>query len=313
MVAVQVWSFVNGGWKPGDLAFADCRWFDLEAPPDGELETLGERFHLHHLAIEDCRSTRLHAPKVDDFGAYLFIVMHVPAASSAEFVEMEELDIFLAPGTLITYRDRAVREVGHVHEMLQNGMTMRPGTDGLLYEIMDRAVDALLPEVEAIGNRLDELHDLVLEDPGDTRSHDIVSLRAHAGRVRRLLTPQLAVVQRLSRGEFPQVDEHNRVYFRDIYDHLVRIDLALENLREDAEVVLSTYLAQVNNRMSEVMKVLSVVAAIALPATVISGIFGTNFDNVPGLHSNWGFALMMSAMGGLMGGMALFFKRRGWW
>jgi len=310
---VQVWSFVNGNWKPGDLAFAEYRWFDLEAPPAGELEALGERFQLHPLTIEDCRSPRLHAPKIDDFGAYLFVVLQVPAATEGDFVEMEELDVFLSPKLLLTYRDGPIQEVGHIHQMLTNGMTMRPGTDGLLYEIVDRTVDALLPGVEGIGNRLDDIHDLVLEDPGNNRSHDIVSLRAHAGRVRRLLTPELAVVQRLSRGEFPQVSEHNRVYYRDIYDHLVRIDLALENLREDAEVVLSTYLAQVNNRMSEVMKVLSVVAAIALPATVISGIFGTNFDNVPGLHSNWGFAVMMTAMVSLAGGMALFFKRRGWW
>lgn len=310
---MQVWSFVNGAWKPGDLAFADLRWFDLEAPPEGELEALGERFDLHHLAIEDCRSTRLHAPKIDDFGPYLFIVLQVPVLGGDGLPVMEELDAFLSPTLLITYRDRAVPEVDLVHDMLVNGMGTRPGTDGLLYEVVDRTVDALMPQVEGIAAQLDALHDLVLEQPLVNRSHEIVSLRAHAGGVRRLLMPELGVIQRLSRGEFAQVPEHNRMYYRDIYDHLVRIDLALEAVREDAEVVLSTYLAQVNNRMSEVMKVLSVVAAIALPATVISGIFGTNFDNVPGLHSNWGFAFMMFAMGALAGGMALFFKRRGWW
>ena len=93
----------------------------------------------------------------------------------------------------------------------------------------------------------------------------------------------------------------------------MRIDLALEGVREDAEMGLSTYLSSLNNRMNEVMKVLSVVAALALPGTVISGIFGTNFDNVPGLHSNWGFALMMSGIIGLAAGMAWYFKRRDWW
>jgi magnesium transporter len=93
----------------------------------------------------------------------------------------------------------------------------------------------------------------------------------------------------------------------------VRIDLALEGVREDAEVALSTYLSALNNRMSEVMKVLSVVSALALPAVVITGIFGTNFDNVPGLHSNWGFTLMVGSMLAIGGGLAMFFRRRRWW
>jgi magnesium transporter len=107
--------------------------------------------------------------------------------------------------------------------------------------------------------------------------------------------------------------ESNQIYFRDIYDHLVRIDLALEGVREDAEMAMSTYLSNLNNRMNEVMKVLSLVAALALPAAVITGVFGTNFDNVPGLHSNWGFALMLGGMAAIAISMGVYFRRRGWW
>ena len=90
------------------------------------------------------------------------------------------------------------------------------------------------------------------------------------------------------------------------------MDLALEELREDTEVALSMYLSSLNNRLSEVMKVIAVVSALALPGTLITGVFGTNFDNVPGLHSNWGFALMMTGIFGAAGSMAWFFHRRGW-
>ena len=119
-------------------------------------------------------------------------------------------------------------------------------------------------------------------------------------------------MQRLSRGEFEMVSEANRIYFRDIYDHLVRVDIALETLREDSEVALNTYLSVLNNRMNEVMKVLSVVSALALPAVVITGVFGTNFDNVPGLHSNWGFLTMMGSMVGIAASLAYYFRRKGW-
>jgi magnesium transporter len=123
--------------------------------------------------------------------------------------------------------------------------------------------------------------------------------------IRRILTPELPSCS--AWGEFAGQPGGPRYL-----DHLVRIDLALEGVREDAEVAISTYLSAINNRLSEVMKVLAVVSALLLPGTVITGIFGTNFDNVPGLHSNWGFLLMVVSMVGIAVGMALFFRRRGW-
>jgi len=126
-----------------------------------------------------------------------------------------------------------------------------------------------------------------------------------------VIVPEQNLMLRLGRGEFVLVQPSNQVYYRDIYDHLVRVDMALEGLREDAEVALGTYMSALNNRMNEVMKVLAVVGALALPATVITGVFGTNFDDIPGLHSNWGFAAMMGAMAGIAGGW-LHVPPRGW-
>lgn len=309
---MECWSFVNGGWRPGDLAFAERRWFDLTGSPNGELEALGERFGLHHLAIEDCLSPLLHAPKVDEFPDYLFAVVQAVVGGGPD--PLEELDVFAGRNLLITYHDGPIPEIAAVHDLLGAGRVVREGIDGLFYEICDRVVDGILPEVDRFAGDLERLHDEALDRPGTGEAaHAVTTLRARAGHLRRMLAPQMAVFQRMSRGEYALVTEPNRIYFRDIYDHLVRVDLALEGVREDAEVVLNTYLSSLNNRLSEVMKVLSVVAALALPGTLISGIFGTNFDNVPGLHSNWGFALMMASIGGIAGGMGLYFRRRGWW
>ncbi len=310
--AVEIWSYAESRWQRGDLPGAELRWFDVCGAENHELDSLGERFGLHHLSIEDCLSRLVHAPKIDEFPNHLFIVLHALLPGS-EGPETEELDVFLGHDFLITYQDERVPATGAVAQILDQGITVRPGADGLLYEIADRAVDAILPQVNELGEELDRLQEVVVrgrlnEDPNSA----ILAIRARAGQIRRLLLPQLTVTQRLSRGEFSVVTEGNRIYFRDIYDHLVRIDLALEGLREDAEVALSTYLAAINNRMSEVMKVLSIVGALALPAVVIAGIFGTNFDNVPGLHSNWGFATMIGTMTALGGGMAYYFYRRGW-
>ena len=318
---MQTWSSRGGSWHEGEAEEADFSWFDITGSDDRGLVQLAERFHLHHLAVEDCRSELPHVPKIDDFGDYLFIVLHA-VVQTLDGRETEEVDVFLGKDFLITYQDRTIELPGPTGEQpaassfiaaLQSGIGVRPGPDGALYELADRIVDAILPRVNALADQLDTIHDEILVSGNAREQHrEILALRARAGRIRRVLTPELGVIQRLSRGEFKQITEPNRIYFRDIYDHLVRADLALEGLREDAEVALSTYLSAINNRLSEVMKVVAVVGALMLPGTVITGIFGTNFDNVPGLHSNWGFAIMMTAMAGIAVGMATYFKKKGW-
>ena len=312
MPAMEIWSHDGTGWKAGERPGADVLWFALCGSRADDLSGLAARFNLHPLAVEDCLSPRTHAPKIDEFPDHLFVIILAPLPGD-DGPLLEEVDVFLGHSFIITYTDRADPQVDSVLGMLRGGRAFRPGPDGVLHEIADRVADAFLPEVHGIADRLDAIEEDILTRPGDSmHSHRVVGLRSRAGQLRRYLGPQLTVMQRLSRGEFPYVSEANRIYFRDIYDHHVRIDLSLEGVRDDAEVALSTYLSAVNNRMSEVMKVLSVVAALSLPLTVISGIFGTNFDNVPLLHNRWGFVLMITAMGSLCASMALYFRRKRW-
>jgi magnesium transporter len=311
---VEAWSFFDGRWRPGDAAEAQARWFNLIAPADDDLHALGVRYGLHPLSIEDCISPAMHAPKVDEFPDHLFIVLYGFVDGGGEPGRPEELDCFLGTDFLITYQDRRLAATGATAGALEQGVSVRPGVDGLFHDVTDRLVDGILPHVNELAERLEQLQDEIVARPNAGEyGAEVLTVRATAGRARRILAPQLAVLQRFSRGEFELISEPNRIYFRDIFDHLVRIDFALEGLREDAEVALSTHLSAINNRLSEVMKVLSVVGALALPASVIAGIFGTNFDNVPGLHSNWGFVAMLGAMGTLAGSMAMYFRRKGWW
>lgn len=310
---MQVWAHVDGGWHEGEHESASFHWFRFDSPDAEGLQALQVRFDLHPLSVEDCLSMEVHHPKVDEFENHLFIVFAALVGEGEADPQPDELDAYLGHEFLITYSDQPLPEVERVVEAMAAGIHLRPGPDGLLYEIVDRVVDGMLPQVSTLAERLDHIQHRILSNPVNADdSREIVALRGTAGDVRRLITPQMALVQRLSRGEFAYVREPNRIYYRDIYDHLVRVDISLEGVRDDAETVLATYLSAVNNRLSEVMKVLSVVAALSLPATVISGIFGTNFDNVPGLHNQWGFVAMMTGMIGLAVSMAYYFRRRGW-
>ena len=311
---MRVWSFSEGRWHEGEVQGAERHWYDLTGNDHQELRRLAQTYGLHPLAVDDCLSPYLHTPKIDDFGTHVFVILLALAPGSTEPVP-EEFDLFLGPEFLITYRDSADESpaLEDVIHALNRGVIIRPGIDGLLYEILDRMVDAIFPGVTAMSEQLDQIEDYIVEQgqPGQYTTR-ILELRRAAGKLRRLLAPQLAVLLRFGRGEVEYVHQANVIYFRDIYDHLLRVDLSLEELREDAEVALSTYLSTLNNKMNEVMKVLAVVGALALPATVITGVFGTNFDDIPGLHSNWGFGAMMAAMAAMAGSMAYFFHRRGW-
>jgi magnesium transporter len=314
MRRMDTWSFLDGEWQRGDLLAAELRWFDLTAADSAALDELGRRFDLHPLAIEDCHSPLLHAPKLDDFGRYLFIVLQ-GIRTGPDGPATHELDTFLGSDFLITYQDEAAplaAELTPVAEALANGQTVREGADGLLFEVVDRMVDSVLPQLRALSEELDDLEGQVLHRQRSEQQTEILELRAEAGRIRRVFAPQMAVAQRLGRDDFAQLHPANRMYFRDVYDHLVRIDLELEGIREDAEVALNTYLSAFNNRISDVMRVLAVVGALALPASLIAGIFGTNFDNVPWLHSSWGFVAMIGTMGLVASGMALYFRMKGW-
>ncbi len=310
---MRIWSFADGRWCEGERAGGQ-HWFDVHRADEQALRDLARRFELHHLAIDDCLSPYLHTPKLEDFEGYLFAVL-ADMVDGPEGPELEELDVFLGRDFLITYHDRAEppNAITSLCSAIQQGMAVRPGVSGLFYEVADRTVDAMIPRVTAMASELDDIEDRIFSGADVRENHRLVlARRAMAGHLRRLLTPELQFLLRLGRGEFTAIDPVNTPYFRDVYDHLLRVDLALEEVREDTEVALNMYLSSLNNRLSEVMKVLAVVSALALPGTLITGVFGTNFDNVPGLHSNWGFAIMMAGILGAAGGMGLFFRHRGW-
>lgn len=298
---------------PGDAGHG-LRWFDLCKDDEAALRDLAGKLALHPLAVDDCLSPYLHTPKLEDFGNYLFIILADLVSNDGNPI-VQELDVFLGKDFLVTYHDRSEEPaaIAAVARAIETGLNTRPGASGLFYEVADRTVDAMIPIVTKLGEELDAIEDRILIAGRLGEDHRrVMSQRALAGKVRRLLTPELQFMVRLGRGELGAIDAADRPYFRDVYDHLLRVDLALEELREDTEVALSMYLSALNNKLNEVMKVLAVVSALALPGTLITGVFGTNFDNVPGLHSQEGFALMIASIVGVAIGMAYFFRKRHW-
>ena len=290
-------------------------WVDLEAADRAEASFLSQVFEFHHLAIDDCFNRHIDPAKIDDYGPYLFIIAQATSYQpKTEQLETTELDLFLGPNYVVSFHSQPLP---FVHELRrrceEDGPELARGADFMAHALLDALVDGYQPAVEAMDETLERLEELVLSEPQPAVLEEVLHLKRNVQRLRRTIIPQRDVVNRIARGEFPQVVRpETYMYFRDIYDHVVRVEQLVESVRDLADGVLNTYLSALNNRMNEVMKTLSVVATILLPLTFIASIYGMNFDNMPELGWQWGYFGILGAMAAIALGLVLFFRLRRW-
>ena len=292
-------------------------WVRLTEDDPESRAVLSEVFDFHQLAIDDCFNGRVDTPKIDDYGAYLFVVaqsVHFSPANSS--LQLNELDIFLGKNYVVTVQ--AKQEMPLVDKLFgdaaANPHILARGADFLAHTIIDVMVDQLLPAVEEMDEEIDQLEQAIVDRPERHHLSQVLRLKRDTLLLRRSILPQRDIVNRLSRGEFPaQIGQDALIFYRDIYDHIVRVESMLEGLRDIADGALSSYLSAVNNRMNEIMKAMSIVAVIFLPLNLLASLYGTNLEYSPfGLSLRFGFWVLVASMFLLAGSMVLFFRRRGW-
>jgi magnesium transporter len=290
-------------------------WVDMEAPTEADERVLLDVFHFHPLTVEDCRENR-HYPKVEEFENYLYFIVHgVTADISPERFNTIELDGFLGPNYVITYHHDMFRIINNVKQLLRTTpVVCHRGTAFLLHQILDQVVDYYSPVLDDFDDRIDRLEDdiFTLKRPNNMILSEIMDLKRSVLRLRRISGKQMDILHRMSRGEFSLIPEEMRPFYRDVYDHLVRVVDLAENYRDLISGSLEAYLSVVSNRLNEIMKVLTIFSAIMLPLTFIAGVNGMNFENMPELHSRYGYYAVWALMIAVAIAMLLFFKRRGW-
>jgi len=292
-------------------------WVSLEhAGPQEIQDVLGGVFNFHPLSIEDVLSAGYQTPKVDDFGNYLLIVAHAPQPDNElATLDTNELNIFLGKNFLLSsYLSEQMHPVEEVWRRIERDERLvNFGADFLCHALLDVLVDDYMPMLDEMDEEIDSLEDTVLIKPNPLTLERILTLKHAILSLRRVITPQREVMNRLSRDEFTMIDRHSRIYFRDIYDHLVRIQDLSETIRDVVGGTLDTYLSATSNRLNEVMKALTVVSTIFLPLSFIAGVYGMNFRYVvPDYDWRYGFVLFWMLCISVAGGMLLFFKKRGW-
>ena len=305
---------------PGLLATPDALvWVDLEDPDDSEIALLSDVFGFHQLTIDDCLNTYLDPPKADDYGDYVFIIVQgvvfAPGQGLAvETIDTTELDIYLGRTYVVSFHHRPLVSITEARERCERAAP-RParGADWLVHALLDTLVNQTLPAVEAMDELIAVLHDRALASADRIIMIRLAALKRMTLRFRRLVTPQRDLINRLSRGDFPHlIREETHMHFRDVYDHMVRLEGMIEGLRDVSDGAITAYLATVNNRLSEITKQLSVTATIFLPLTLIASIFGTNFAPTYEAWGWWGFLTMCAFMPLCILGLGVWFKYRRW-
>ncbi len=296
-------------------------WIDIENP---ELDLAGvealfrDVFHFHPLAIEDAlRET--HVPRIDDWGKYLYLVFQaVEFHQDSLEPQLQELDLFLGSNYLVSCHAGPMKAIECVRNRVERDpdRTSR-GADHLLYQLLDETVSAYMTAIERLDEEIDDAQEEVFQQPSPATLQRIFRVKRAVLRLHRTLSPQREVLNRLARDTFAQVDSLDRVYFRDVYDHLVRLHDITESVRDLISGALDTYLSAISNRTNEIMKTLTLVTVMFLPMTFLAGFFGMNFfgenmvllSPLPRNLLFWGNLLLMIST---PIGLTIWAKRRGW-
>jgi len=312
----------NGGTEEAqsiDRAWLDSAsdvllWVDLAAPSIPESLVLSNTFAFHRLSVEDAMS-KLQYPKIEPYDGYLYVILHGIGFRAGEhgFVT-HDVDFFLGRNFLVTVHDGHSPSIDELRgHCPRNASILGEGPVALFHRIVDSMVDQYRPEVEKLEDALDDIEKAVFERPTPALVREILDQKRDVSSLRRVTTPQRDVIGRLARREFADISIEMAFRFRDVYDHLVRLNDEALIFHDRITGILDAHLSSVSNRLNEVMKVLTVVATIFMPLTLVSGLYGMNvaLPRFPGGDAAQ-FWWLFGICAGVVVVMLALFRRRRW-
>ncbi len=295
------------------LAKPDCFvWVALRDASDAELREMQHEFGLHELAVEDARHGH-QRPKIEEYGDSLFVVLQLLEQDKGE-VHIGEVAIFVGRNFVLSVRNRSQQGFLGVRERCEREPELlRQGAGFVFYALMDAVVDRYFPLLDAIETELDQIESQIFE-PGAAR-HNIERLYALKRRgtvLRHAVAPLLEVAGKLHGGRVPAVCAMTQEYFRDVHDHLARINGAIDAIRETIGTAIQVNLSMVTIEESETTKRLAAWAAIFAVSTALAGVWGMNFEQMPELKWAWGYPMALALIASAAGFLFWRFKRSGW-
>jgi magnesium transporter len=337
MINVFTWdsATATGRWGGVDALppkdrLPELVWVDLDGPTaDEEKRVFEDFFRVHPLTVEDVERLRRlpddppHFPKVEEFPDYLFVVVNPlidecanllvdrPAGDDARL--HTQLSIVLTRQVLITHHYQPLTSIAALRSYLSKHEAQAGRGPGFLcHLILDVMVDRYAPLLDRVDDSLDLVENEVFTRPGRQLLERLLGLKRNVILLRKTMIYEREVLARLSRGEFALIEDRERVYYRNVYDHLIRFTELIEASREMVMDLMQTHLAVVSNKLSEIMKVLTMISTVILPMSLVAGIYGMNFKHMPETEWRVGYPLALGLMAALAGAALGFFKWRGW-
>lgn len=297
--------------KPGGLL-----WVDIRSLTDTQLiERVGSDFQIHALALEDVLNTHQRA-KLEEYDNGLFFVLpNLRLDPDNLDLVVEQISVFTGNNFVISFQEDPDDTFVHIRKRMQEGLgrLRKKGSDYLTYSLVDNIVDGYYLLLDDVESHVLELEEAMYTNGADRLSKArIFDMKRLANQFRHRVLPLRDAVARLHRTEGDLVDEANRLYFRDVVDHVAQILDGIDNQRDILDSMEALYQAESANRLNEVMRVLTVISTIFMPLTFIAGIYGMNFDNMPELRWQNGYFITLGVMLVLSLGMLYYFRRKKW-
>lgn len=294
-------------------------WLDVSNPTQETAKILKEEFGFHPLSLEDALKQG-QRPKIDEYPGYDFLVIYgfrvgdsCPGESRSRICT-QELHLFIGKNYLVSVHRDEMPSLEECRKRIRESQEMlKEGIGFLVYSIMDTIIDGYFPILDLLDDEIEEAEERVFENKGQEVMEDLFILKKDLLVLRRGLSPTREIFNVLIRRDRPFFTPHTVMYFQDVYDHLLRVIDSVDLYRDMLTGVMEAHLSVISNRMNSVMKSLTVVATILMSLSLITGVYGMNFEQMPGLHWPYSFSVLMAGMGILSFAILRYFRKIGWW
>lgn len=295
-------------------------WFYIEKPTSNEVAFLAQRFHFHHLDLDDVLS-RIQRPKIDEYEDYLFMVLHFPVFDKQNRITRpSEMDIFIGENYVVTVHCSGdLKPLAKFFQECETDKESRERYLGrssgfLLYHILDRMVNSCFPILDKLTQNIDDVEDIILTKPVPETVREISLIRRDLISFRRVIHPQIAVIETLEREEYPFFKEDQEIYFGDTADHIRKIWDGLEDCKEVIDGLADTSNWLTSHRIQEIMRILTIVMGVIAPPTLIASIYGMNIPLPGGVNSGslLTLGILFALMAASAGGIFFYMRHRGY-
>jgi magnesium transporter len=290
-------------------------WVNIDGLHDIDIiAEIGQNFELHPLVLEDILNTA-QRPKMEDFDDYLFISFKMLTYNEREKqAEIEHVSVILGKNYVFSFQEGEGDVFEPIRERIRKSKVRirRLGNDYLAYSLIDAVVDNYFLVMERLEDRIEDMEEFLLSDPGSDLLRDIHHIRRELIFLRKSIWPLREMISYLERGESSLIREKTTVFFRDLYDHTIQVMDTVDSLRDMTSGMQDVYLSSMSNRMNDIMRVLTVIATVFIPLTFIAGVYGMNFKFMPELEWHWGYPLIWVVMIIIGLSMLIYFKIKNW-